>query len=118
MILLLNKTTPKPGVTVVHMKGSIHSGPDCRRVEQEIEQVIGAKSTLVILDLTEVTHIDSAAIGSIVRCFTRVKNNGGRLCLSGCAGMIEASIKLTRLDKVLELFPTYAAAAEKYSAAS
>ena len=116
MILLLNKTTPKPGVTVMHMKGSIHSGPDCRRVEQEVDQMIGAKSSLVILDLSEVTHIDSSAIGSIVRCFTRVKGSGGRLCLCGCVGMIEASIRLTRLDKVLEIFPTPAAAAEKYSA--
>ncbi|HVM74387.1 MAG TPA: STAS domain-containing protein [Candidatus Saccharimonadales bacterium] len=118
MILLLNKTTPKEGVTVLHMKGSIHSGPDCRRVEQEVEHVISAKSSLVILDLTEVTHIDSSAIGSIVRCFTRVKHSGGKLCLAGCVGMIEASIRLTRLDKVLEMFPTAAVAAEKCSSAN
>jgi anti-anti-sigma factor len=118
VILFLNKTTPKQGVTVVHMKGSIHSGPDCRRVEQEIEELIGTKHTFVILDLSEVTHIDSAAIGSIVRCFTRLKNSGGKLCLAGCAGMIEASLKLTRLDKVLEIFPNATAAAENYHPAS
>jgi hypothetical protein len=67
VILLLNKTIPKQGVTVLQMKGSIHSGPDCRRVEQEVEQLIGANNRFVILDLAEVTHIDSAAIGSIVR---------------------------------------------------
>ncbi|HTP69762.1 MAG TPA: STAS domain-containing protein [Dongiaceae bacterium] len=118
MILLLDKTSPKPGVAVVQIKGSIHSGPDCRRVEQEVEQLIGAKQNFVILDLSQVTHIDSAAIGSIVRCLTRAKESGGRLCLAGCAGMIEASLKLTRLDKVLEIFPTAAAAAEKHSAAN
>lgn len=117
MILLLDKTSPKPGVAVVQIKGSIHSGPDCRRVEQEVEQLIGSKTTFVILDLSQVTHIDSAAIGSIVRCLTRMKDSGGKLCLAGCAGMIEASLKLTRLDKVLEVFPTAAAAAEKHSAA-
>ena len=118
MILLLNKTAPKPGVTVLQMKGSIHSGPDCRRIEQEVEQLIDAKSDFVILDLSEVTHIDSAAIGSIVRCFARVKGSGGRFCLAGCVGMIESSLKLTRLDKVLEIFPTAAAAAEKHTSAS
>jgi len=117
VILFLTKTTPKQGVTVLHMKGSIHSGPDCRRVEQEVEQLLAAKGNLVILDLSEVTHIDSAAIGSIVRCFTHVKSAGGRLCLAGCAGMIEASLKLTRLDKVLEIFPTATAAAAQYPAA-
>ena len=118
MILQLNKTAPKPGVTVVHMKGSIHSGPDCRRIEQEVEELMSARHNLVVFDLTEVTHIDSAAIGSIVRCFTRVKGSGGRFCLAGCAGMIESSLKLTRLDKVLEIFPTAAAATEEHSAPS
>ena len=118
MILLLNKTNPKQGVTVLQMKGSIHSGPDCRRVEQEVEQLIGANNRFVILDLAEVTHIDSAAIGSIVRCFAKMKDSGGKLYLAGCAGMIEASIKLTKLDKVLEMFPTAAAATEKCPSAN
>ncbi len=114
MILHLNKATPKEGVTVFHFKGSIHSGPDCRRVEQETETLIGTKETSVIFDLSDVTHIDSAAIGSIVRCFSRLKNSGGYLRLAGCTGMIEASIKLTQLHKVLEIYPTAAAAAENY----
>jgi hypothetical protein len=34
--------------------------------------------------------------------------------MAGCTGMIEASIKLTQLHKVLELYPTAVAAAENY----
>ena len=114
MILLIAKSSPKQGVAVLQMKGSIHSGPDCRRVEQETEHLIGAKEHFVIFDLSEVTHIDSAAIGSIVRCFSRLKSSGGYLRLAGCTGMIEASIRLTQLHKVLEMYPTAAAAAENY----
>lgn len=114
MILHLSKASPKQGVTVLQMKGSIHSGPDCRRLEQETELLIGAKETAVIFDLSHVTHIDSAAIGSIVRCFTRLKRSGGHLRLAGCSGMIEASLKLTQLHKVLEIYPTSIAAAENF----
>jgi anti-anti-sigma factor len=114
VILHLVKTSPKQGVTVLQMKGSIHSGPDCRRLEQETESLIGAKEVFVIFDLAEVTHIDSAAIGSIVRCFSRLKSSGGYLRLAGCTGMAEASIKLTQLHKVLDLYPTSAAAAENF----
>jgi anti-anti-sigma factor len=114
VILHLVKTSPKQGVTVLQMKGSIHSGPDCRRLEQEIEKLIGAKEVFVIFDLAEVSHIDSSAIGSVVRCFSRLKSSGGYLRLAGCTGMAEASIKLTQLHKVLDLFPTTAAAAENY----
>jgi anti-anti-sigma factor len=114
VILHIHKTIPKTGVIVLQMKGSIHSGPDCRRLEQETETLIGAKEVFVIFDLSQITHIDSAAIGSIVRCFSRLKTSGGYLRLAGCTGMIEASIKLTQLHKVLELFPTASAAAENY----
>jgi anti-anti-sigma factor len=114
VILHLNKVVPKQGVTVLQMKGSIHTGPDCRRIEQETELLIGAKENFVIFDLSNVTHIDSAAIGSIVRCYSRLKSSGGYLRLAGCAGMIEASLKLTQLHKVLEIYPNVAAAAENY----
>jgi anti-anti-sigma factor len=115
VILHLSKSSPKKGVTVVQLRGSIHSGPDCRRLEQEVELLIGAKENFfAIFDLSDVTHIDSAAIGSIVRCFSRLKSSGGYLRLAGCSGMLEASIKLTQLHKIMELYPTAAAAAENY----
>jgi anti-sigma B factor antagonist len=100
------------GVTVLDMKGSIHSGPDCRQLEQQIETLIRDNENRVIFDLTNVTHIDSSAIGSIVRCLTRLKSCNGMLRLAGATGMIEHSFKLTQLHKVLELYPTAAAAAE------
>jgi len=118
VILELSKHKPKPGVTVFVMKGSVHSGPDCRRIEQETEKAIAAQDLHLIFDLAQVTHIDSAAIGSIVRCFSRLKGAGGALRLSGCTGMIEASLRLTQLHKVLELYPNERAAAENFPPAS
>ena len=111
MILHINKTQSK-GVTVLELKGSIHTGPDCRQLEQQIESLISAKENCVIFDLTNITHIDSAAIGSIVRCLTRLKGCNGMLRVAGASGMIEHSFKLTQLHKVLELYPTAAAALE------
>jgi anti-anti-sigma factor len=118
VILDLTKSTPKQGVTVLQMKGSIHSGPDCRRLEHETESLIASKEIFAIFDLTQVTHIDSAAIGSIVRCYARLKSSGGFLRLAGCTGMIESSLRLTQLHKVLEVYPTAVAAAENYPPAS
>jgi anti-anti-sigma factor len=111
VILHMNKTQLR-GVTVLEIKGSIHAGPDCRQLEQQIESLISAKENCVIFDLTHVTYIDSAAIGSIVRCLSRLKSCNGMLRLAGASGMIEHSFKLTQLHKVLELYPTAAAAAE------
>jgi anti-anti-sigma factor len=114
VILHVVKSTPKHGVALLQMKGSIQSGPDCRRLEQETETLIQGKEHYVIFDFCEVTHIDSSAIGSIVRCFSRLKASGGHLRLAGCKGMVEASLKLSQLHRVLELYPNATAAAEDF----
>ena len=112
LTLHITNRSLKAGVTVLDMKGSIHAGPDCNLLAQEVEKLIEAKANGVVLDLTGVTHIDSAAIGSIVMCFSKVKRAGGVLCLSGARGMVEGTLKLTQIDKVIQIFPTASAAAD------
>lgn len=114
MILEITKGQLKDGIALLTLRGSIHTGPDCRRVEHEVEELLNNKQRRVIFDLTGVTHIDSAAIGAVVRCYTQLKNAGGLLRLAGCNGMVESSLKLTKVDKVMSLFPTAAAAAENF----
>jgi len=118
VILELTKGDPKNGVTLIHMKGSIHTGPDCRRVEHEVEKLIAAGEVRVIFDMAAVTHIDSAAIGSIVRSLSNLKKAGGGLRLAGATGMIASSFKLTKLDRIVPLFPSVAEASENFSAAA
>ena len=114
MILHLSKHEVKPGITVIEMKGSIHAGTDCRRLELEVENLIAAKTSLVIFDFTHIAHIDSSAIGSVVRSYTQVKKSGGLLRLAGIKGMLEGTLKLTKVDKLVEIFPTALAAAENF----
>lgn len=110
----ITKQQLKPGVTVLGFKGSIHCGQDCRRVEQEVENLIRSNETRVIFDLSEVTHIDSAAIGAIVRCFSSLKNSRGALRLAGVEGMLEGTLKLTQVHRFLEIYPTASDAAENF----
>ena len=114
MILEITKGQLKDGIAVLTLRGSIHTGPDCRRVEHEVEDLVRGNQTRVIFDLTSITHIDSAAIGTVVRCFSKLKNAGGMLRLAGCTGMIESSLKLARVDKVIGIFPTASTAAEDF----
>src|SRR3974377_1411203 len=99
MILHLAKHQLKPGVTVIVLKGSIHAGTDCRRLELEGDKLIEVKTALVIFDFGQITHIDSSAIGSLVRSYTQLKKSGGLLRLAGIKGMLEGTLKLTKVDK-------------------
>jgi len=115
MILEVTKHQVIPGVTALCMKGSIHTGPDCRRLEHEVTELIREGHKRVIFDVSALTHIDSAAIGSIVRCFSSLKKSQGDLRLAGASGMLEGTLKLTKVDRVISLFPTVAAASENFA---
>jgi anti-sigma B factor antagonist len=116
VILHFTKRTMHPGVTVLAMQGSIHCGPECARLEREVDEMIAAHETHVIFDMAGVTHADSAAIGSIVRCLTKLKNAGGGLRIAAIQPMLDYSLKLTKVDKVIEIFSTVDQAAQGFSA--
>lgn len=104
MMLEFTKRALGPGMAALVMKGSIHCGPECARLEREVDGMITARETRVILDMTGVTHADSAAIGSIVRCLTKLRDVGGGLRIAAPQPMIDYSLKLTKVDKVIEIF--------------
>lgn len=111
LTLQITNRSLKPGVAVLEMKGSIHAGPDCNLLSQEVDKLVQANTNQVVLDVAAVTHIDSAAIGCIVMCFSKMKRAGGVLCLAGAQGMVEGTLKLTQIDKVIPIFPSASDAA-------
>jgi anti-anti-sigma factor len=115
MILEFTKRTVQPGVTALVIKGSIHCGPECARLEREVDAMIAARDTRVIFDMAGVTHADSAAIGSIVRCFAKLKSAGGGLRIAAAQSMVDHSLKLTKVDRVIEIFSTVEQAAQGFA---
>jgi len=116
MILLFTKRTVQPGVTALAIEGNIHCGPECARLEREVDALIAARETRVILDMAGVTHADSAAIGTMVRCLAKLRSEGGGLRIAAAQAMIDYSLKLTKVDKVIEMFATVEQAAQGFAA--
>lgn len=110
--LQVRRREHSPSVTVIELAGSIHAGPDCQRLQQEFEPLAPGNAMRFVLDLSGVSHIDSAAIGTIVMCFSRVKKSGGVLCLAGAHGMVAGTLKLTQVDKAIRMYPDASTAAE------
>jgi anti-sigma B factor antagonist len=102
----LTKKQIQPGVVVLEMRGSIRIGANCRQIEQAVEDMIRRNETRVIFDLSGVSFIDSSGIGTFVKCLAKLKKLGGTLRLTGVKGMVEGVLKLTQIDRVLEVYPT------------
>jgi anti-anti-sigma factor len=114
VILDFTKRTLPSGVTALAIQGSIHCGPECARLEREVDGLIAARETRVIFDMAGVTHADSAAIGAIVRCLAKLKSAGGALRIAAAQPMIDHSLKLTQVDKLIEMYPTVDQAAKEF----
>lgn len=115
---LLAKTV-KPGIVVLEMSGSIYMGPDCRRIDGEMEaQKAKESATRFIFDMSRVTHIDSAVVGLIVRIYTQLTKAGGGLRLVGTRGMVDDVLKMTQVNKVIAIYPSVAEAAESFAPAT
>ena len=117
MILEFRKRPLGSGVTALAIIGNIHCGPECARLEREVDAMIAAQETRVIFDMAQVTHADSAAIGSIVRCFSKMKGAGGVLRIAAAQPMIDYTLKLTKVDRVIEMLPTVELAVKRFSEA-
>ena len=105
----------KPGITVLELTGPLQMGVECKQLELAFDELLRENHTRVILDLTRVTRLDSAGLGKIVNCFSRLKTAGGSLCLAGSTGMMDGALKLTHADRFLKVYPTALEAADSFS---
>jgi anti-sigma B factor antagonist len=67
---------------------------------------------LIILDLTGVPFMDSAALGSVVNAHVSCVNRNHQLVLAGVSDRIATLFRLTKVDQVLKIFPTVSRALE------
>lgn len=57
---------------------------------------------LLLLQLGEVEFIDSSGLGLLIRLLMRIRNAGGDMKLCGVSPGVDAALKTTRLNKVLD----------------
>jgi anti-anti-sigma factor len=60
----------------------------------------------LILDVSRLSYIDSAAIGYLVNAYVSRKKDGKKLALVGVTGMTGRIFDATRVSKVLATFPS------------
>lgn len=64
----------------------------------------------ILLDLADVTFMDSSGFAVLVSAYKRTKVLGGELRIAGANAAVRSSLRISGLDRVLELYPDAAAA--------
>lgn len=91
------------GVTTVRLAGEIdtYTVPQLRRA---FEKVVTGAGHKVVVDLQEVTFLDSSGLGAIIGLHRRVVAGDGQLELV-CTGMPLQLVRLMSLDQVIHVVP-------------
>lgn len=102
------------GVAVVDMSGRITLGEGSVVLRDTIRDLIGKGSKKILLNLGDVTYIDSSGIGELVSAFTAVRREGGELKLLNLTKKVHDLLQITKLYTVFDIKDDEAAAIKAF----
>jgi anti-sigma B factor antagonist len=91
------------GVAVVDMSGRITLGEGSVVLRDTIRDLIGKGNKKILLNLGDVTYIDSSGIGELVSAFTAVRRENGELKLLNLTKKVHDLLQITKLYTVFDI---------------
>ena len=105
------------GVTIVDLSGRITLGEGSVVLRDTVKDISTQGQKKILLNLGDVTYIDSSGIGELVSAFTSVRNAGGELKLLNLTKRISDLLAITKLLTVFETYDNEADAVRSFASA-
>jgi anti-sigma B factor antagonist len=102
------------GILLVDLRGRITLGPETEALRTKLKQLLNAGQQRIILNLGEVTYLDSVGLSTLVAGYTSARNAGGNLKLLHLPRGVQQLLQITRLSTVFEIYEDLAAAVESF----
>ena len=102
-------------VTVLDLKGKMTLGEGDELLKDKINSLLQQDRKQILLNLEAVPYIDSAGLGEIVRTYTTVSRQGGKLKLVNLTKRITDLLAITKLLTVFETFDAEQEAIRSFS---
>jgi anti-sigma B factor antagonist len=94
-------------VVVVTCVGRVVAGDEAAVLEQHVTSLL-PDDALIVLNWQDVNYIDSGGVGLVVRLLNRTRTARGDLKLCAVSARVREVLKITRLDKVFDVYETEA----------
>ncbi len=91
------------GVIVVHLSGAIFFDEESTFLRVQVKDLLD-KSLQIVLDLGNVTRIDSSGLGTLVALYASARKVGGDIKLANLGNHIKEALRITRLVTVFDIF--------------
>lgn len=97
-------------VRVVALKGKITIGAGDIEMREAIQVLLDGGAKKLVVDLAQVSTIDSSGIGELVGCYTKAANRGAKLKLMNLTQKTSDVLTVTKLITVFDVYHTEAEA--------
>jgi anti-sigma B factor antagonist len=96
---------PQAGHHVIATRGEIDlfTAPELKRV---LTDAIESGEHRVVIDLSEVTFLDSTALGVLIGAVKRLRSRGGALAIVNTDASIAKTFQITGLDQIFTIVPS------------
>jgi anti-sigma B factor antagonist len=91
-------------VTVIGLSGRLDLGSGSVALHEMLHDVTADGTRKILLNLREVSFIDSSGLGELASGHVRAKHNGGALKLSCLSRRIEQAFQMTGLNGILDIY--------------
>ena len=91
------------GVTILDLSGRITLGEGSVTIRDAVRDAVAKGSKKILLNLAEISYIDSSGIGELVSAFTTVRNAGGELKLLNLTKKVHDLLQITKLYTVFDI---------------
>jgi anti-sigma B factor antagonist len=98
------------GITVVAMDGRIVLGEESSALRERIKSLLNDKKTKIVLDMGNVTYIDSAGLGTLVATYHSARQQGAAMKLVNLGQKFREVLQVTKLLTVFEVHDNEASA--------
>jgi anti-sigma B factor antagonist len=103
------------GVEVVSLEGRIVLGEESNALREKVKGFLAAGKKNIVLNMSNVTYIDSAGLGTLVASHHSAKTQGASLRLSNLGAKFQEVLQVTKLLTVFEVYDSEAAAIRSFS---
>ena len=103
------------GVAVVALDGRIVLGEESNALREKVKSLIAEGKKKVVLNMANITFIDSAGLGTLVAAHHSAKSQGAALKLAHRGAKFQEVLQITKLLTVFDVYNTEAEAVSSFA---
>lgn len=92
------------GIVIIDLSGQLTLGESSAAIRDEVRDQTNQGLRKILLNLANITYIDSAGLGELTAAYTSVKNRGGELKLLSLTKRVHDLMQITKLYTVFDVY--------------